>query len=360
LQLKAYCSNLLQTVQSKIWLFSMLTCNLSLNTAARASETYNLFMKNISTNSFAIVFLLIAATHFCAAQNMDSINHKKLEGRWDITIMMDGKEVPSWLQVSHSGIKTLVGYFVGSGGSARPISEVKMTGTAFNFAIPPQWEQEDRYMEFQGRIEGDGLKGDATFPNGKTYSWTAARAPSLRSEKKITWGKPVHLLDQNSLKGWKAIGASNQWVVENGVLKSPKSGANLVTEEKFNDFKLHIEFRYPKGSNSGVYLRGRYEVQVMDSKGNEPLPGELGGIYGFISPAEQVAKAPGEWQTYDITLIGRMVTVEANGKLIICNQEIPGITGGALDSKEGEPGPFMLQGDHGPVEYRNIVVTPAK
>jgi hypothetical protein len=317
-------------------------------------------MKNMFCNTFATLLFLVSFLTIGLAQNTDSINHKKLEGRWDLTISVDGQESPSWLEISHSGLKTLVGHFVGSGGSSRPISEVKMNGNTFNFAIPPQWEREERYMELQGRIEGDKLAGDITFPNGKTYSWTGVRAPSLRSQKKIVWGKPKQLLDQNSLKGWKAIGSSNQWVVENGILKSSKSGANLMTEEKFTDFKFHIEFRYPKGSNSGVYLRGRYEVQIMDSQGNEPLSGELGGVYGFISPAEQVAKAPGEWQTYDITLIGRMVTVEANGKLIICNQEIPGITGGALDSKEGEPGPFMLQGDHGPVEYRNILVTPAK
>jgi hypothetical protein len=99
-------------------------------------------------------------------------------------------------------------------------------------------------------------------------------------------------------------------------------------------------------------------VQITDSKGKEPLPGELGGVYGFITPNEQVAKDPGEWQSYDITLIGRMITLIANGKTVISNQEIPGITGGALDSKEGEPGPLLLQGDHGPVEYRNILVTP--
>jgi hypothetical protein len=146
----------------------------------------------------------------------------------------------------------------------------------------------------------------------------------------------------------------------NGVLQSPKSGSNLITDEKFNDFKLHIEFRYPKESNSGVYLRGRYEVQVSDNKGEAPLKDYFGAIYGFIEPVEQAAKAAGEWQTYDITLVGRLVTVVANGKTIICNAPIPGITGGALDSNEGEPGPIMLQGDHGPIEYRNIVITPAK
>ncbi|MEP6737914.1 MAG: DUF1080 domain-containing protein, partial [Chryseolinea sp.] len=161
------------------------------------------------------------------------------------------------------------------------------------------------------------------------------------------------------LKGWHAVG-ENQWTVENGVLRSLKSGVNLVSDQTFTDFKLHIEFKYEKGSNSGVYLRGRYEVQIEDSKGREPWKGYLGAVYGFLTPNEMVAKDAGVWQTYDITLVGRMVTVVANGKTIINNQEIPGITGGALDSKEGEPGPLLFQGDHGPIDFRNITITPAK
>lgn len=155
-------------------------------------------------------------------------------------------------------------------------------------------------------------------------------------------------------------GKVKQWVADEGILRSPKSGSNIISDASFNDFKLHIEFRYPAGSNSGVYLRGRYEVQVEDNYGLEPSSTLFGGIYGFLTPNEMVAKKPGEWQSYDITLIGRRVSVTANGKAIIVDQIIPGITGGALDSKEGEPGPIFLQGDHGPVEYRNIVITPAK
>ncbi len=109
-----------------------------------------------------------------------------------------------------------------------------------------------------------------------------------------------------------------------------------------------------------MYLRGRYEVQIEDSKGMEPLKDQFSAVYGFLSPVEMMAKNAGEWQSYDITLTGRLVTVVANGKTVICNQEIPGITGGALDSKEGEPGPIYIQGDHGPIDYRNIVITPAK
>jgi len=97
-------------------------------------------------------------------------------------------------------------------------------------------------------------------------------------------------------------------------------------------------------------MRYKYE----DNKGLEPMSLYLGGIYGFIDPWLNMAKDPDVWQSYDIELVGRMVTVIANGTTVIYKQEIPGVTGGALDSKEGEPGPIMMQGDHGPIEYRNI------
>jgi hypothetical protein len=310
-------------------------------------------MKRIMTLLTLGFFMLALAA---AAQTPgDSAN---FDGRWDLTLTMDGKESPSWLEIRHSGIKTWVGHFVGVSGSSRPISKINITGNKFSFAIPPQWEQGEQDLRVEGTMKGDNLSGTMIFPDGKSYSWTGVRALALRVRKEVTYGKPIPLIPSTGIQGWKALG-ENQWVVEGGVLRSPKSGANLVTEQKFRDFRLHLEFRYPQGSNSGVYLRGRYEVQISDSKGKEPLPGELGGVYGFITPTEQVAKMAGEWQTYDITLVGRMITLVANGKIIINNQEIPGITGGALDSKEGEPGPLMLQGDHGPIEFRNITITPA-
>lgn len=286
----------------------------------------------------------------------DSIS---IEGRWDITVDVDGKPSPSWLLVRHSGFHTLVGEWVGVVGSARPVAKISYAGGKIGFTIPPQWEQGAGELVVEGDVQGERLAGMVTFPDGKKYQWTGVKAPALKRETPPVWDKPMQLFNGRDLTGWHAMG-ENQWKAENGVLRSPKSGANLVTDSRFNDFKLHIEFRYPKGSNSGIYLRGRYEVQVMDSKGAEATVGDLGAVYGFITPSEQVAKDPGTWQVYDITLVGRMLTLVANGKTIICNQEIPGITGGALDSNEGEPGPIYFQGDHGPIEYRNIVLTPAK
>ena len=309
-------------------------------------------MNNRLKGCLLVINMLMAMATVAYAQQINP-----MEGRWDMVISQDGKELPSWLEIRHSGTRTLVGRFVYAMGSARPISEVKVKDGKFSFAIPPQWEDGNSYMEFEGSMNGDVLEGTMLYTNGKTYNWVATRAPKLEYTKNPKWGKSIKLFNGKDLSGWQAMG-ENQWIVDSGVLKSPKSGSNLVSDQKFDDFKLHLEFKYPKGSNSGVYLRGRYEVQITDSKGAEPSDVEYSGVYGFLTPNEVVAKAAGEWQEYDITLIGRRITVVANGITVISDQIIPGITGGALDSKEGEPGPLYFQGDHGPIEFRNITVTP--
>ena len=284
-----------------------------------------------------------------------------LLGRWDLVVQRGTQTSPSWLEVERSGTATLVGQFVGSGGSARPIAKIEFTDGTFRFAIPPQWESNPRDISFEGRVEGDRLTGSMTMGDGQKVAWSGTRAPSLRRAGRPVWGEPVTLFNGKSLDGWQPLGrGDSQWSAAGGVLQNAKSGANLVTAGKFDDFKLHLEFRVPKGANSGVYLRGRYELQIDDATGLEPSSHHLGGVYGFIAPSENVARAAGEWQSMDVTLVGRMLTYELNGTMIIVNREIPGITGGALDSAEAQPGPLYLQGDHGPVDYRNIVITPAK
>ena len=279
-------------------------------------------------------------------------------GRWDLNVSNGERSMPSWLEVKQSGNKALVGYYVSYAGSARPIAEVMWKDGLFSFSIPPQWIG-THYMQLTGTVNADRMEGNILDHMGNALSFTGERAPVLLREPPASWSEPRPLLDKNSLSGWIPVSenATNQWFVKDGVLTSPASGVNLRTEETFEDFKLHIEFRYPEHSNSGVYLRGRYEVQVEDSFGKPPSSVYLGGVYGFLTPNENVAKKAGEWQSYDITLVGRRVTVVANGKTIIGNQIIPGITGGALDSNEAAPGPIYLQGDHGPVEYRNITIS---
>src|SRR2546425_1271162 len=136
----------------------------------------------------------------------------------------------------------------------------------------------------------------------------------------------------------------------------------LVREERpgrADGFQAHLEFNVEPHSNSGVYLRGRYEIQILDDPSKVTEEHGCGALYSRIAPKLDATRPAGEWQTFDITLVGRSLTVVLNGKTIIDGGQVDGITGGAINPFEGEPGPLMLQGDHGKVRFRNIVVTPA-
>ncbi len=321
-------------------------------------------MKNLTTLSFLTVFTLFVFSNVYAQRS-------PLIGSWDLTIKMDDDQLknlgmfrhglaesdgfPGWLKVKQSGFATLVGYYVGYEGSARPISEVHYDDKkdVYHFTIPPQWRDiEDIYVEFA--LEDGTLSGYQEL-NGNKLAFTGVRAPKLAREKPPVWGSPINLLSDN-MDHW-VIPENNKFEMVNGVMMNKERGGNLITNQKFDDFKLSVEFKYPEGSNSGIYLRGRYELQIEDSKNTDEV--SIGGIYGFIAPTVNAATGPGEWQTYEITLVGRHVTVMHNGIEIISNRPIPGITGGALNSKEGEAGPIMIQGDHGPVDFRKFIITPA-
>ncbi|MCI0487602.1 MAG: DUF1080 domain-containing protein [Blastocatellia bacterium] len=286
----------------------------------------------------------------------------KVIGRWDITVQAaDGASYPSWLEVTRDGDK-LAGRFVGRTGSQRPVQNVEFADGQLSFNLPIQYERRASALVFKARLMGDKLEGTTTDPAGKELKWTARRAPSLARRAAPRWGKPVSLFNGSDLKGWKMRNpnAPGVWEVKDGAMVNAPRSTDIITERKFTDFKLHVEFKMVEKSNSGVYLRGRYEVQVQDDFGKPPDSRGIGGIYGFIAPKINAAKKAGEWQTFDITLIGRMVTVVLNGETIIEEAEIPGITGGALDSDESAPGPIMLQGDHTQIHYRNITITPAR
>lgn len=329
---------------------------------------------HIKMKKLKIILLLFVLTTFgyhpTKAQRVES--DSELIGSWDLTISMEEDQLknlglfrhglmaadgfPGWLKVKLSGFSTLVGYYVGYEGSARPIAEVKYNAEKkkYHFTIPPQWmDIDDIYFEFS--LKDNQLSGYKML-NGNKLKFTGVRAPSLKRKEPPVWGNPINLLADN-MDRW-IIPANNKFQMIDGVMVNTEKGGNLITNQKFDDFKLSIEFRYPEGSNSGIYLRGRYEIQIEDSKGRADEV-SIGGVYGFIAPTVNAAKKPGEWQTYEITLVGRHVTVVHNGIEVIANRPIPGITGGSLNSNEGEPGPIMVQGDHGPVEFRKFVITPS-
>ena len=170
----------------------------------------------------------------------------------------------------------------------------------------------------------------------------------------------IRLFNGKDLSGWKLVGRyPSTWRVVGGVLEAPSPSDNIYTERKFLDFQLHLEFKLPKGGNSGVFLRGRKEVQLYDNWGQDKLDEtDCGGIFGKVAPRVNACKPPGEWNSLEVTMVGLKITVVLNGKTTVDGVEVRGATGWQLDEDEGAPGPIMLQGDHTAVAFRNIWIKP--
>ncbi len=288
-----------------------------------------------------------------------SIAGQAIVGRWDLTMRSDKASYPSWFEVNKTAAG-LTGRFQGRVGHATPLAAIANSGATFSFTWPDDEQPNAKPTQFSGTVVGSNVSGTMTTPAGKAVPYRGVRAPAMMRRAPPQWGAPIDLL-KGGLDIWMVRdGAKMSWTLADAVLTNHAPGVDLITKSKFTDFKLHAEVNVPEHGNSGIYLRGRHEVQVLDSYGKQPGSREMGGVYGQVTPTKLPAKKPGEWQTFDITLIGRKVTIVLNGETIVDNVEIPGITGGALDSAEGAAGPIMLQGDHTSVSYRNVVITPGK
>jgi hypothetical protein len=282
-------------------------------------------------------------------------------GRWDVTLQTPERAWSSWLEVREEHGQPRV-RMVGRWGHARWLPQASIADGALRFVSPKEEEgRTNDDMVFTAVRKGDELQGTTTGPDGAAWTWRATRAPRLAPAKPPRWGAPVALFDGKDMHAWTPLNAAAKpWRVADGILVSPGAGTDLRSIATFGDFKLHLEFKADPGANSGVYLRGRYELQVENDREPESPDMRTAGIYGYLAPHPPAPRTPGVWQRYDVTLVGRYVTVKLNGKTVIDRKEIPGITGGALDSREGEDGPLVLQGsEDGQVSYRNIVITPA-
>ena len=279
-------------------------------------------------------------------------------GRWDLTVTEGASSYPMWMEILAGPPAS--GRLQLRTGHALPLTEVVIDGNRVRFPMPSE-EPAANPAQFSFTIAGDSLSGEITQSTGPKLRVSGARAPSLERAHAPEWGKTRDLL-ADGIVAWRLENPNgkNNWAIANGELMNSERSSNLITRELFTDFKLHVEVNVPTGGNSGIYLRGRHEVQVEDSYGKQPWNRGMGGVYGQLTPLSNPAKQAGEWQSFDITLMGRRVTVVLNGITIHDHAEIPGTTGGALDSREADPGPIMLQGDHGPIRYRNLRITPAK
>lgn len=332
-------------------------------------------MKSVlySTLCFSLVILLQHATPTRAAA-ADS----PFVGNWALTIPGGGA---GWLGVEDHG-GTLAGSILWGGGSVLPVSSIRVDGDTLvvtrvhqrrrRGGAKPIRETEtieatldgDRMSLRTQRETADGnVRGKATF-SGKRIP-PLPPAPDLNQVK---FGETISLFNGKDLDGWKTMNPSapNGWSVQDGVLANHAmqepgkhiSYTNLRTQAEFEDFNLKLEVRVPEGGNSGIYLRGIYEVQVADTSGRGLDSHNMGGIYSRITPTASAEKRAGQWQTFDISLVDRHVTVVLNDEKIIDNQPLLGCTGGALWSDEFRPGPIYLQGDHTNADYRNIVLRP--
>ncbi len=322
--------------------------------------------RHYRTHSIATLLWLTLVFRTPAAEHTEPPADGAFAGRWDLTITdKEQKQLPSWLELSQEQ-GSWQATFVGRWGNARRLPKITVQGERLQFVSPKEEEGSTNDLVFQGMIIGANsseprLGGSAIGPNASAWTWTGRRAPALKPPSDPRWAEPVTLFNGRDFAGWRFDNPAkaSSWVVENGCLINKAAGSNIATEGTFRDFKLHVEVNCPTNANSGIYLRGRYEVQVEDDSIQEPPSHHMGAVYGFLAPAPELPRRPGMWQTFDITLLGRFVTVVQNGQTIINNQEIPGITGGAFDSHEESPGPLYFQGDHGGIAYRNIVLTPA-
>lgn len=273
------------------------------------------------------------------------------------------------------------------GGSVIPVASIYLDGNMLNLTRVHKVERKDpngnviRTHTFTetiiARVSGDSLlliqnqpSSDGKGVNRSEFTGKRiAPLPRKPDLSMVKYGKPKVLFNEKSLDGWRLTNPNqtNGWSAENGVLinrpvqqegKPHISYGNLRTIAEFEDFNLKLQVNVPQNGNSGVYLRGIYEVQICDSYGKDLDSHNMGAIYSRLTPRVSAEKPAMQWQTLNITLLNRHVTVELNDKVIIKNEPLLGCTGGALWSDEFKPGPIYLQGDHTAISYRNIILTP--
>jgi Domain of Unknown Function (DUF1080) len=331
----------------------------------------------------SFIFRAISVLSLCSALTAAAASNPFLGG-WELTVPGGGA---GWLGVEEKGGK-LQASIMWAAGSVVPTASATVEGDQLILTRNHKYETKDAsgkkvsktFVEtITARLEGDKILLTSVKPrqDGKDEEkndFSGKRTPPMAPAPKldqVKFGEPIQLFNGKDLTGWRLLekNAANGWKARDGILvndvlheegKPKKNYGNLRTDAEFEDFNLQLEARLQKGGNSGIYLRGIYEIQVADSYGQPPESHRIGAVYSRITPTSNPAKPPGEWQKFDIALVDRHVTVILNGTKIIDNQPVLGCTGGALWSDVSRPGPIYLQGDHESVEYRNILLRPVK
>jgi hypothetical protein len=303
--------------------------------------------------------LLLAAIPLLAADS-------DFNGRWDLTTLTQPRPRAWWVELTGVGTPKPAGKFVSAyGGDMNTLDTVAMENGELRFTIANQGRNaKGPAPVYRARLVNGKLEGTLETPGSSTppLKWTGVRAPAIADKDDGSWqeGKPIELFNGKDLTGWKPLnpGAEMKWSYRDAILRNAPPTTDLISEQKFWNFKLHVDFRIVERSNSGIGLRGRYEIQILEDYGKPPNAHGAAALYSRIAPSVNASKPPGEWQSYDIRLVGRTLTVVHNGVKVLDKVEVEGLTAIANNSDEAEPGPFIIQGDHSYVEIKSFLVTP--
>ncbi|MBS1859509.1 MAG: DUF1080 domain-containing protein [Acidobacteria bacterium] len=310
--------------------------------------------------AFLAIILLAAGTAMAADQDFN--------GRWDITAHTAPRPRAFWLELNGAGTGSPSGWFVSAyAGDRNKIDTITIRNGELVFGFNPPANRQGkkprvavwRCRLVSGKLEGTfGVEGQTAPPT----PFVGVRAPVIADQDDGTWkeGTPIQLFNGRDLAGWKALNPETpmKWSVVGGVLRNDPPTTDIQSEETFWNFKLHVDFLIREHSNSGIGLRGRYEIQILDDYGKPPNTHGAAALYSRIAPSVNASKKPGEWQSYDIRLVGRTLTVVHNGIKVLDKVPVDGLTAIADNADEAEPGPFIIQGDHSYVEIKSFVVTP--
>lgn len=304
-------------------------------------------------------FLLLATALVLPGATRTFADTKDFLGRWNLTGTGEDSSAVFWLEIKEEAGQ-LSGMFLNRGGSPVKLASVSVTGDELVFQTAAAGNNPGQ--THRARLVGGKLTGEATVRDRK-LSWVGVRPPTwpaANANAAHTFGTPVALFDGASLDAWTAQRPDRPlgWTIVDGVMTNEPKANNLVSKQTFKDFKIEAEYKIDPGSNSGIYLRGRYELQVLDDYGKPPESHGHMAIYAWVAPRVNASKPASEWQVMEATIVANKVSVTLNGQRVHDNATIQAITGGAMDANETEPGPIVLQGDHGKVQYRKVIVTP--
>ncbi len=309
----------------------------------------------LMTLFFCLSALMVAASAVMAQDN-------PFLGKWDITGVGQYSNQVYWLEVKMEDGK-LAGYFLNRSGSVLKLPEIKIENDQLTFSPagtrPNAPKQMHRAKVQEGHLLGMLTIGEQEIP------WQGERAPTwgkADANAKHKFGTPVALFDGKSMEHWQGQVKDKElgWSIVDGAMTNVPHANNLVSHHQFENFKIHCEYKVEPKSNSGIYLRGRYELQVLDDAGKEPeIHGHM-ALYSRVAPKVNASLPVGQWQMMEAIIVGNKLSVWLNGKKVHDNITIDGITGGALNSNEATPGPIMLQGDHEKIWYRKVIVTPIR